>query len=156
MLRSHGMVRESGDVKFEKKIINKYPKLSPKFIFLYPAYNFRNNEIGAAIGLSQLKSLDKNNKIRKKNFKFFINLLDKSRYRTDFDLKGSCNYAFPLILKKANFKNRDKLEFILKSNKIEFRRGNAGGGNQLRQPDLKKIITDIIATSSPLLVLRGQ
>ena len=45
--------------------INKYAKLSPKFIFLYPAYNFRNNEIGAVIGLNQLRSLDKNNKKRR-------------------------------------------------------------------------------------------
>ena len=38
--------------------------------------------------------------------------------------------------------------FIKKSllsvkNRIEFRRGNAGGGNQLRQPYLKKIIKNI-------------
>ena len=140
MLRSHGMVREIGDPKIEKQIIKKYPKLSTKFIFLYPAYNFRNNEIGAVIGLNQLKNLDKNNTKRKNNLKVFLNNLDGTKYRTDFDLKGSCNYAFPLILKKANFKNRDKLEKILKINNIEFRRGNAGGGNQLRQPYLKKIV----------------
>ena len=29
------------------------------------------------------------------------------------------------------------MEFILKKKNIEFRRGNAGGGNQLRQPYLK-------------------
>jgi len=143
MLRSHGMVREIGDPKIEKQIIKKYPKLSPKFIFLYPAYNFRNNEIGAVIGLNQLKNLDKNNTKRKANLKVFLNSLDGTKYRTDFDLKGSCNYAFPLILKKANFKNRDRLEKILKINNIEFRRGNAGGGNQLRQPYLKKILKKI-------------
>ena len=31
----------------------------------------------------------------------------------------------------------------MKKNKIEFRRGNAGGGNQLRQPYLIKYIKDI-------------
>ena len=93
--------------------------------------------MGAVIGLSQLKSLNKNNKLRIRNFKLFLNFLDGAHYRKDFDLKGSCNYAFPLILKKANFKNREKLEFILKKKNIEFRRGNAGGGNQLRQPYLK-------------------
>ena len=41
-------------------MVNKYPDLSPKFIFLYPAYNLRNNEISATIGLNQLKSLNKN------------------------------------------------------------------------------------------------
>jgi len=137
ILRSHGMSREIGNKKDEEKIIKKYPKLSPKFIFLYPTLNFRNNEIGAVIGLNQLKSLDKNNKIRTINFKFFLKNLDSTKYKVHFDLKGSCNYAFPLILQKANFENRNKLEQILKMNKIEFRRGNAGGGNQLRQPYLK-------------------
>ena len=32
---------------------------------------------------------------------------------------------------------------IMKKNNIEFRRGNAGGGNQLRQPYLKKYLKKI-------------
>jgi CDP-6-deoxy-D-xylo-4-hexulose-3-dehydrase len=124
-------------------MIKKYPYLSSKFIFLYPGYNFRNNEIGAAIGLSQLRSLDRNNNKRKKNFKIFIKLLDSSKYRTNFDLEGSCNYAFPVILKKKSLKFRNSFEKNLIKNKIEFRRGNAGGGNQLRQPYLKEIVKKI-------------
>tara|TARA_B100000959_G_scaffold59930_2_gene62915 strand:+ start:1900 stop:3078 length:1179 start_codon:yes stop_codon:yes gene_type:complete len=143
ILRSHGMVRESNNSNFEKKMIKKYPKLSPKFIFLYPGYNFRNNEIGATIGINQLKSLNRNNQKRKKNFKLFLKLIDKSKYRTDFDTEGSCNYAFPVILKTKNLKIRDNFEKILIKNKIEFRRGNAGGGNQLRQPYLKKFTKNI-------------
>jgi len=143
ILRSHGMLRESKNPVFEKKIIKKNPKLSPKFIFLYPGYNFRNNEIGGAIGLSQLKSLDKNNKKRKENFKFFLKLLDKSNYRTDFQVEGSCNYAFPVILKSNKMKFRSLFEKKLIKNKIEFRRGNAGGGNQLRQPYLEKFTKKI-------------
>ena len=66
VLRSHGMSREIGDTNLQNKIAKKYKNLSPKFIFLYPAYNFRNNEISATIGLNQLKFLNKNNEIRKK------------------------------------------------------------------------------------------
>ena len=143
MLRSHGMSRESNNYSFEKKMIKKYSNLSPKFIFLYPAYNFRNNEIGATIGLNQLKSLDKNNAKRKKNLSLFLSLIDKSIYRTDFNLKGSCNYAFPLILNKPDFKLRKILENTLIKKGIEFRRGNAGGGNQLRQPYLKPYLKNI-------------
>ena len=143
MLRSHGMAREIGNKKIEKRIIKGYPNLSPKFIFLHPAYNFRNNEIGAVIGINQLKSLDKNNKIRSSNLNIFLKNLDKNKYRTDFDLKGNSNYAFPLVLKKANTKNRDRLELYLKKHKIEFRRGNAGGGNQLRQPYIKNYVKNI-------------
>ena len=143
ILRSHGMARESNSSVFEKKMIKKYPKLSPKFIFLYSGYNFRNNEVGGVIGLNQLNSLDKNNKKRKENFKFFLKLLDQSKYRTDFQLEGSCNYAFPVILKRKSLKSRNVFEKTLLENKIEFRRGNAGGGNQLRQPYLQKFVENV-------------
>ena len=140
MLRSHGMIRESGNKQFEKKTIKKNKDLSPKFIFLYPTLNFRNNEIGATIGLNQLKSLDKNNKKRTANFTFFLKHLDARKYFTNFELKGSCNYAFPLIINTKKLKIRDKFENYLIKNNIEFRRGNAGGGNQLRQPYIKEFI----------------
>ena len=143
ILRSHGMARESGNSFFEKKMIKKYSRLSPKFIFLYSGYNFRNNEIGAVIGLNQLKSLDKNNKKRKENFRLFLKLIDKKKYRIDFQIEGSCNYAFPIILKNKDLKFRSIFEKTLLENKIEFRRGNAGGGNQLRQPYLRKFVKNL-------------
>jgi CDP-6-deoxy-D-xylo-4-hexulose-3-dehydrase len=140
MLRSHGMVRETNNKTFETKMIDKYKDLSQKFIFLYPTLNFRNNEIGATIGLNQLKQLDKNNLKRTKNFLFFLKKIDPKKYFTKFDLKGSCNYAFPIILQTKSLKKRDEFERQLQKNNIEFRRGNAGGGNQLRQPYIKKFI----------------
>ena len=143
ILRSHGMLRESGNSSFENKVIKKNPQLSPKFIFLYPAYNLRNNEISAVIGINQLKRLDKNNKLRTKNFEIFLKNLNQNYYWTNYELKGSSNYAFPLVLKKANLTNRNLLEKIMTVNNIEFRRGNAGGGNQLRQPYLKDYVKNI-------------
>ena len=104
---------------------------------MYPGFNMRNDEISAVIGINQLKRLDSNNLKRKKNFEYFLSLIDPNIYENDFDLKGSCNYAFPLILKKKSLVIRDKLEKHMMKNNIEFRRGNAGGGNQLRQPYLK-------------------
>ena len=80
---------------------------------------------------------------RKNNFNLFLKLIDKNKYRTDFYTKGSCNYAFPVILKTKNIRSRDNFEKILLNNKIEFRRGNAGGGNQLRQPYLKKFVKNV-------------
>ncbi len=140
ILRSHGMARESGNNILEANLIKKYNKLSPKFIFLYPTLNFRNNEIGATIGLNQLKNLNRNNKKRTTNFNFFIKELDPKKYFVDFKIKGSSNYAFPIILNTKNIKIRNKFEKYLNNKNIEFRRGNAGGGNQLRQPYLKNII----------------
>ena len=143
ILRSHGMARESGNKTFENKLKKKLINLSPNFIFLYPAYNLRNNELSAVIGLNQLKQLDSNNKKRIINLNFFLQNLDSKYYRTNFNLSGSCNYAFPLILNKKSKKNRDLLEAVMKKNSIEFRRGNAGGGNQIRQPYLKNYTKNI-------------
>ena len=142
MLRGHGLLRESGNKSFEKKMIKKYKNLSPNFIFMYSGFNMRNTEIQAVIGINQLKRLDKNIKIRS-NFKFFLKHLDPEKYFTSFDLEGNSNYAFPIILKNKSLKLRNKFESILKKNNIEFRRGNAGGGNQLRQPYLKEFIKKI-------------
>jgi CDP-4-dehydro-6-deoxyglucose reductase, E1 len=142
MLRSHGMLRESGNRKFEKQIIKKNKELSPKFIFLYPAYNLRNNEMSAVIGINQLKKLDKNIKLRNENLIYFLKKLDKKKYFIKYDLKGISNYAFPIILNNKNLKYRDKFEKYLIKFKIEFRRGNAGGGNQIRQPYLKKYLKE--------------
>lgn len=137
LLRSHSMVREIKDTKLRKDYEKKYKNLSPKFIFLHAGYNVRNNEIGAILGLNQLKNLDSNNRIRTRNLKFFLNNLDKEKFITNFDINGSSNYALPLILKKKSLKLRDNLEKLMNKNNIEFRRGGAGGGNQLRQPYLK-------------------
>ena len=143
ILRGHGLLRESGNKKFENKVKKRFSKLSPNFIFLYPGFNMRNNEIQAVIGLNQLKRLDQNNKIRSSNFEYFIQKLDKKKFFNDFYLKGNSNYAFPVLLNKPSLKKRDKFEKYMHKNKIEFRRGNAGGGNQLRQPYLKKYVKNI-------------
>lgn len=142
MFRSHGMVREADSKSLKDSYIKKYPDLNPDFIFAYPAYNLRPTEITAVIGLSQLKRLNNNNKIRSKNLKIFLSNLDPNMYQTDFETKGSCSYAFTLILKKPDRLLCKKVMETLKSYGIEFRRGMSGGGNQLRQPYLRKIISD--------------
>ena len=76
MLRSHGMLRESGNKNFEKKTILKHKDLSPKFIFMHPGFNMRNDEISAVIGINQLKRLDRNNLKRIENFEYFLSLID--------------------------------------------------------------------------------
>lgn len=140
MMRSHGMVREATDEKLKQKYADQNPELNPDFIFAYPAYNIRGTEIGAVLGRNQLKRLDRNNDKRRKNFELFLKNLDSDKYRTDFDLEGSCNYAFNLIIKKPDPVFTDKLEETMQNADVEFRRGNSGGGNQLRQPYLKGIV----------------
>jgi CDP-6-deoxy-D-xylo-4-hexulose-3-dehydrase len=137
-LRSHGMMREMTDEKLKEEIINENPDLNKDFIFIRPSHNFRSTELNAVIGLSQLKKLDSNNVSRIQNFKYFMDNLDRSKYLTDFEMDGQCNYAFIVVLKEASFEERDSLELALKENGIEYRRGLSGGGNQLRQPYFKK------------------
>ena len=140
MLRSHGLVRETTNEELSQSYIHNYPELNPEFIFAYPAYNMRNTEIGAVLGRNQLKRLDENNINRRKNFKYFLDNLDPEKYQTDFELEGSCNYAFNLVIKNSDIEFCERVMTRLRETGIEFRRGSAGGGNQLRQPYLQGII----------------
>jgi CDP-6-deoxy-D-xylo-4-hexulose-3-dehydrase len=142
MLRAHGMVRESTSEKIKKSSIEENPELNPEFIFAYPAYNVRSTELNAVLGRSQLKRLDENNARRRRNLELFLKNLDPEKYKTDFVLEGSCNYAFVLVCRKPDPLFCEKVMKKLKSCNVEFRRGTSGGGNQLRQPYLKGIVGD--------------
>jgi CDP-6-deoxy-D-xylo-4-hexulose-3-dehydrase len=140
MLRSHGMVRESTSEELKRSFRDQHPELNPDFIFAFPAYNVRPTEIGAVIGRSQLKRLDWNNALRTENLELFLKNLDPTKYQTDFKTAGSCNYAFTLILRRPDPVLCESVMRSLRQHGVEFRRGTSGGGNQLRQPYLKKVV----------------
>lgn len=137
MIRSHGMVREATSEKLRDEYAKNYPDLNPSFIFAYPGFNMRSTEVNAVLGLSQLENLDSNNLNRIENCRLFYENLDDQKYVTTFDFEGSVNYAFVLLLKEEDEGLRDRLEETMMAEKIEFRRGASGGGNQLRQPYLR-------------------
>jgi CDP-4-dehydro-6-deoxyglucose reductase, E1 len=118
------------------------PELNPDFIFAYPAYNVRNTELGGIMGRSQLKRLDDIVKRRTANLMRFLKQIDAGKYRTDFKLEGSSNYAFNLVLKRPDDELAERLMRKMREAGVEFRRGSAGGGNQIRQPYLKGIVPD--------------
>ena len=140
MLRSHGMVREATDTTLQETYKASNPELHSDFIFSYPAYNVRNTEIGGIMGRKQLRRLDENIKRRTDNLKRFLEKIDPTKYRTDFKLEGSSNYAFNLVLKEADEQLVVKLMNRMREAGVEFRRGSAGGGNQIRQPYLKNVV----------------
>jgi CDP-6-deoxy-D-xylo-4-hexulose-3-dehydrase len=142
MLRSHGMVRECGNEV--KKIVYKSanPELNPDFIFAHAAYNMRNNELGGILGLNQLPNLNQNVILRNRNHERFLSRLNQKKYFVGFKLVGASNYAFNLILKEKDEVFVAKLMQKMKEEGIEFRRGSAGGGNQLRQPYLRNIVSE--------------
>ena len=140
MLRSHGMVRESDDQALRERYAAEHADLHPNFVFAFPAYNLRNTEIGGILGRSQLKRLDHIVARRTKNLERFLSRIDANLYRTDFKLEGSSNYAFNLILKEADDDLAARVMAKMTREGVEFRRGSAGGGNQVRQPYLRGVV----------------
>jgi CDP-6-deoxy-D-xylo-4-hexulose-3-dehydrase len=138
MLRSHGLVRELDSRRRKEEYWEKYPDLNPEFIFAYPAYNVRSTEINAVIGRSQLRRLDGTVRQRTENLLLFLNRLDPLTYCTDFAVAGSSNYAFTLILKQPDTVLCEQVMRCLSAHGVEYRRGTSGGGNQVRQPYLRK------------------
>ena len=140
LLRSHGMVREANDPTFRDPFLDNETDLNPDFIFAYPAYNVRNTEIGGILGKSQLKRIDHIVKKRNEHFMRFLDLINVQHFKTDFKLEGMSNYAFNLVLREADHTFVNRLMMRMREYGIEFRRGSAGGGNQVRQPYLKEIV----------------
>jgi CDP-6-deoxy-D-xylo-4-hexulose-3-dehydrase len=140
MFRSHGLVREANSGDYRARYRAEFPELNPEFIFAYPAYNVRSTEIQAVIARSQLRRLDSNNTLRRRNFQVFLDKLDPAMYQTDFETTGSSNYAFPLVLRKPDREMCERVMATLCKLGVEFRRGASGGGNQLRQPYLLKAL----------------
>lgn len=151
VLRSHGMVREARSADFRDRYAAAHPDLHPDFIFAFPAYNVRSTEINAVIGRSQLPRLDANNALRRRHFDLFLQHLDPRYFWTAFETDGSCNYAFVLVLRDANPYLRDQVMDTLRTLGVEFRRGTAGGGNQLRQPYLRERFPDLAPDSLPVV-----
>jgi len=134
MFRSHGMTREASQETHEKYA---KPDVNPLFTFAVPGYNMRSSEINAVLGLEQIQRLDYNIEKRQENLNVWLTNLDNMLYYTEYNVEGSSNYALPLILTKDNDKIKLVCE-ILEEEKVEYRLGTAGGGNQARQPYLER------------------
>jgi CDP-4-dehydro-6-deoxyglucose reductase, E1 len=140
MLRGHGMVREMDSEGGRREMADRYPDLNPEFIFAVPGYNVRSTEINAVIGRSQLRRLGEGIRRRTENLKLFLGNLDPRRYRTDFAIEGSSNYAFTLVLRHPDEGLCRRVMMTLREHGVEFRRGTSGGGNQVRQPYLRRVV----------------
>ena len=75
MFRSHGLVREVTNSQVQEEYSKDNSSLNPEFIFAFPAYNVRNTELGAIIGMNQLKRLDIDNEKRIQNNLVFLEYL---------------------------------------------------------------------------------
>jgi CDP-4-dehydro-6-deoxyglucose reductase, E1 len=107
-----------------------------KYVYSHIGYNVKMTDIQAAIGLEQLKKLDRFCQARRDNFKEWTNGFKK--FEDYFMLPEASEgsdpawFAFPVTVKnKAGF-TRTELTNYLNENLIETR--NLFGGNLLRQP----------------------
>jgi CDP-6-deoxy-D-xylo-4-hexulose-3-dehydrase len=133
MKRSHGMARES-ELYFPQ-YASQNPDIDPSFLFVTDGYNFRNHELCAVLGLSQLKKLDKNIQIRKENYRQFYNgILFHQGIRKPQYQPGNSSFSFPIILYNEKFV--PKLKQTLRENEIEYR--PIISGNLLRHPAFRK------------------
>ena len=131
--RSHGMARLLSPPLYEEAI-KKYPNIDPIFLFLTDGYNFRNTELNAVLEIEQLKRLDENIEVRRKNFDCFIKLLDPEIFYVPYNDPGNSSFSFPFICKKTE--EREKLKSIFDELGIEHR--PIVSGNLLLHPFLDK------------------
>ena len=137
LFRSHGMTREASN-QVQEQYERTRPDLNPLFTFAVPGYNMRNQELNAVLGLEQLKRLNYNCDKRRDNFKTWVDSLDSDKFFVDFHQNGNSNFALPLILRKKDLELFERCCILLNNEKVEYRIGTAGGGNQARQPYLDK------------------
>lgn len=129
--RSHGWVRDSVRAETYKDY-----KIDKNFLFDMLGYNLRSTNLNAAIGLVQLKKLDKSITIRKENHRLFQELLkDESRVIPQkILLAETSSFSLGILLQQPE--EREYLLANLPKRGIECRPIVAG--NLLQQPYFKK------------------
>jgi CDP-6-deoxy-D-xylo-4-hexulose-3-dehydrase len=112
-----------------------------KFVFEVAGYNLEGNELGAAFGLTQLKSLKRNIEMREKNFNLQNDFF--SKYDQIFSIPEQAKniktawLAYPILInKEANFK-RKEFQIFLEKRDIQTR--VVFTGNVIRQPMMRNV-----------------
>jgi CDP-6-deoxy-D-xylo-4-hexulose-3-dehydrase len=129
--RSHGLARVSDNFGKYAKL---YPEIQKLFLFVSDGYNFRNTELSAVLGLSQLKRLHKFIIKRRKNYDMFVKIINQNKnfYPVIYNEGNSC-FCFPFICKSKEIK-KNMIKLFEKYG-VEYR--PVVGGNLLKQPYLK-------------------
>ena len=110
-----------------------------KFVFETIGYNVEGSEVGAAFGLTQLKSLKKNIQIRQSNFKKQYKFFNKHKnyFTNPEEIKNSSTawLAYPILINKNAPFSRKDFQIYLEKRNIQTR--VVFTGNILRQPMMK-------------------
>lgn len=132
MKRSHGLARES---KNFEKYKQDNADIIPSFLFVTDGYNFRNTDLGAVLGSSQLKRLTKMVDRRNQNYQRYYDAIrwNADKFYIPDNNSRMSSFAFPFICRTKNCKNA--LISLFEDNGIEYR--PVVSGNLLKQPFLK-------------------
>lgn len=132
MKRSHGMARASERMPH---YAHQYPEINPQFLFMTDGYNFRNNELGAVLGQSQLKRLPDMIDKRNENYRTWMEIMLQHTDKFVIPTKNwrMSSFCFPMISKDVI--THCKLQDLLDEYRVEYR--PVVGGNLLKQPFLK-------------------
>jgi CDP-6-deoxy-D-xylo-4-hexulose-3-dehydrase len=132
--RSHGLARELPE-RYHEPFKIKHPEVDFNFLFLTDGFNFRNTELHAVLGLSQIKHLDRYIAIRNVNYKKFLEII---RPYEQFLLlpqnDGISSFCLPFLLRDAA--DQLALQQALTGAGIESR--PIISGNLMRQPFLAR------------------
>ena len=132
--RSHGLARVSDNFDKYSKL---YPEIQKSFLFVSDGYNFRNTELSAVLGLSQLKRLNNFITKRRNNYDIFVKIINQNKnfYPVIYNEGNSC-FCFPFICKNKEIK--EKMIKLFEKYGVEYR--PVVGGNLLKQPYLRDYI----------------
>jgi CDP-6-deoxy-D-xylo-4-hexulose-3-dehydrase len=119
-IRNHGWAR---DVPAETTLGGAQPDpFFEAYRFILPGYNVRPLEIAGAIGVEQLKKLERMLARRRANAETFVRLFaDDERFIIQREHGRSSWFSFTLILNPARRVNRDRVMAALRSAGIGFR-----------------------------------
>ena len=138
-LRSHGWSR---GLKESKKISIKNKKINKDWIFVNSGFNLRPTDINAAIGIEQLKRLNKILSIRKYNYNSIKEkLMNDKRYKNQFTIplddskKEIAWFGIPITLTNNNKKFKNL--FMNKLNRRGIITRPIISGNFANQPSIK-------------------
>ncbi len=137
--RSSATFNESENINKRFNIKIKGIDYDAKYVFSDLGYNFLPSEVSAAFALEQLKKLEKNISLRRRNFKilkdFFSNYPDLIKIPNETKSLRTAWLAFPIVIKKNKIFSRKEFQIFFEKSNIQTR--TIFTGNILKQPVMK-------------------
>ena len=140
-MRAHGWSR---DLPADTRIYSKRDDdFYEAYRFILPGYNARPLELSGAIGIEQLKKLDRMIEVRRRNADLFVRLFrDDERFIIQRENGKSSWFAFTVVLNPEANIDRKKVMSALKKADIGYR--IITGGNFLRHDVIKYFDYDCV------------